>query len=95
MALTPSPTFTVVIANLPPQWQGVPTITFTQGLAATISIAAFVTDPNGNPLTVTLNSPVLPPGVTYDAGNKRFVYDGVGSVGTGSGNVLTADDGQL
>jgi len=94
MAKTLSPAFAVAVANLPPVWQGVPTITFTQGIASTISIAAYVTDPNGDALVITLNSAGLPPGVSYDAGNKQFVYDGMGAVGATSGNVLTADDGR-
>jgi len=95
MARTSSVAFTVTVANLPPVWQGVPTITFTQGVASSVSIASYVTDPNGDPLTITLSPPaLLPPGVTYDAGNKRFVYDGVGAVGLTSGNVLIADDGK-
>jgi hypothetical protein len=36
----------------------------------------------------------LPAGVTFDAASKRFVYDGVGAVGSTSGHVLTADDGR-
>ena len=94
MARTSSVAFTVTVANLPPVWQGVPTITFTQGVASSVSIAGYVTDPNGDALTITLSSAALPPGVTYDAGNKRFVYDGVGAVGLTSGNVLIADDGR-
>jgi hypothetical protein len=77
-------------------WQGVPTITFTQGVASNVSVAGYVSDPNGDALAITLSPPgLLPPGVTYDAGNKRFVYDGVGAVGLTSGNVLVADDGRL
>ncbi len=94
MARASSSAFTVTVANSPPLWQGVPTITFTQGVASNVSIAGYVTDPNGDPLTITLNSAALPPGVSYDAGNKRFVYDGVGPVGLTSGNVLVADDGR-
>ena len=82
------------VGNLPPVWQAVTTVTFTQGIASSVSIAAYVSDPNGDGLTITRNSAALPPGVTYDAGNKRFVYDGVGAVGIASGNVLTADDGR-
>ena len=51
-------------------------------------------DPDGDPLTITKNSAALPAGVTYDAANKRFVYDGVGPLGFTSGNVVTADDGK-
>ena len=94
MARASSGAFVVTVANVAPEWQVVPTITFTQGIASTISIAAYVTDANGDPLTITWNSVPLPPGVTYDAGNKRFVYDGVGAVGITTGNMLTADDGR-
>jgi hypothetical protein len=45
-------------------------------------------------LTITKNSIALPAGVTYDAAGKRFVYDGVGAVGSTTGHVLTANDGQ-
>ena len=80
--------------NHSPAWQTVPSITFAEGVAASVSIASYVSDANGDALTITKNSAALPPGVTYDAGNKRFVYDGVGAVGNTSGNVLTADDGR-
>lgn len=76
-----------------PVWQALPTIAFTQGVAASFSIAGFVSDANGDALTITKNSAALPAGVTYDAANKRFVYDGVGAVGATGGHVLTADDG--
>ena len=94
MAKTSSGPFTVTVGNLPPAWQTVPTITFAQVVASSVSIAAYVTDPNGDALTITKNSAALPAGVTYDAPNKRFVYDGGGAVGITSGNVLTADDGR-
>jgi hypothetical protein len=64
------------------------------GVASSISISAFVSDPNGDPLTITKNAVALPAGVTYDQANKRFVYDGIGGVGSTSGNILTADDGR-
>lgn len=80
--------------NLPPIWTTVPTITFTQGVASIFSIAAYVTDPNGDPLTITKNAVTLPPGITYDSANKRFVYDGVGGAASTSGHVLTASDGK-
>jgi len=94
MAQTPSVAFTVTVANFPPTWQTVPTIAFAQGVASSVSVAAYATDTNGDPLAITKNAAALPPGVTYDAANKRFVYDGVGAVGGTSGHVLTADDGR-
>lgn len=65
-------------------------------MPANVSIAAFVSDPNGDPLTITLQLPDtgLPAGVTYDQANKRFVYDGRLGVATTSGHVLIADDGK-
>lgn len=80
--------------NLPPSWQAVPTITFTQGVRSSFSIAGYASDPNGNPLTITKNSAALPPGVTYDAASKSFVYDGVGAPASTTGHALIADDGQ-
>jgi hypothetical protein len=81
-------------ANLAPAWQTVPNIMFAQGVAASVSIASYVSDASGYALAITMNSAALPAGVTYDAANKRFVYDGVGPVGSASGVVLIADDGQ-
>src|SRR3979490_776311 len=42
--------------NLPPVWVAVPIITFTQGVASSVSIAAYATDPNGDALTITKNA---------------------------------------
>jgi hypothetical protein len=81
-------------ANLGPTWQTVPNVMFAQGVASSRSIAAYVSDADGDGLSITMNSVALPAGVTYDAANQRFVYDGVGAVGSTSGVVLTADDGQ-
>src|SRR2546426_3470478 len=65
--------------NRAPVWQTVPTITFTQGVASSISIAGYVSDPDGDALTISMNG-LLPSGVTFDAAGKRFVYDGAGTV---------------
>jgi hypothetical protein len=80
--------------NQAPVWQVVPNILFTQGVATSISITPYVLDPNGDALTITKNAAALPAGVTFDAVNKRFVYDGIGAVASTSGHVLTADDGR-
>ncbi len=93
-AAGPASTSSSPVANLPPAWQTVPTIAFTQGVASGVSIAAYVSDPNGDALTITKNNVLLPAGVTYDQANKRFVYDGVGAVGSTGGHVLTANDGR-
>ena len=84
----------VPTGNLAPVWLTVPTITFTQGIASSISIAAYVSDPNGDAVTISKNAAALPAGVSFDAANKRFVYDGVGAVGSTTGHVLTGDDGK-
>ena len=81
-------------ANRGPVWAAVPMIAFTVGVPATISIAAFVTDPDGDPLAIRKNAAALPPGVTYDSATKHFVYDGVGAVYETVGHVLSADDGR-
>jgi hypothetical protein len=71
-------------------WYTVPTITFTEGVAASISIAGYVS--NAGSVEIAKNSAALPPGVTYDAGTKSFLYDGVGAVGYTDGHVLTATE---
>lgn len=81
-------------ANLPPVWQTVTAVAFTQGVPSSVSIAAYVSDPDGDALTITMTSGTLPAGVTFDAAGKRFVYDGVGPLGSTSGVVLTANDGR-
>lgn len=80
--------------NHAPVWQTISTIAFTQGVAATFSIAGYVSDADGDALTILKNSAALPAGVTYNAANKEFVYDGVGALGSTGGHVLTADDGR-
>ena len=93
-ASAPASTSSSPVANLPPVWQMLPTITFTQGVATSVSIASYVSDPNGYALTIAKNNVPLPAGVTYDQANKRFFYDGVGAVGSTGGQVLTANNGQ-
>ncbi len=80
--------------NTAPVWTTVPTILFTQGVVSSFSIAEYVTDADGDALSIALNSVPLPAGVTFDAAGMRFVYDGAGPLANTSGHVLTADDGQ-
>jgi hypothetical protein len=87
-APAPAPSSKPVVSNPPPVWSPVPTITFTQGVPSTISIAGYVTDTQA--LTISKNSAGLPAGVTYNAATKSFVYDGIGAVGMTDGHVLTA-----
>jgi hypothetical protein len=82
----------LVPASAPPVWSVVPALTFTQGVASTISISKYVKSASGGPLAIALNSIALPPGVTYNARTLSFVYDGIGAVGSTDGHVLTASD---
>lgn len=82
----------LVPASTPPVWTTVPTLTFTQGVASTISISKYVKSSSGGPLAIALNSIALPPGVTYNARTLSFAYDGIGAVGSTDGHVLTASD---
>jgi hypothetical protein len=82
----------LVPASTPPVWTTVPTLTFTQGVASTISISKYVKSASGGPLAIALNNIALPPGVTYNARTLSFVYDGIGAVGSTDGHVLTASD---
>lgn len=81
-------------SNRAPIWKTVPTIAFVQGAPSSISISDFVTDPDGDAVTISKNAVSLPPGVTYDAPRKRFIYDGVGAATSTSGHVLMAEDGR-
>jgi hypothetical protein len=84
----------VVAVNHPPVWTTVPDLTFTQGVAQTLSIATYVSDADGDALAIAMNGITLPAGVTFDAANKLFRYDGNGAAGTAPGVVLTANDGK-
>lgn len=77
-------------ANLPPAWQIVPTQTFVQGTAKSIDLAGLVSDPNGDPLTLSLQGS-LPTGLTFSG--TKLSYDGVGPLGSSQVSIL-ADDGK-
>jgi hypothetical protein len=85
---SPTPAPAPAPANPPPVWSAIPPITFTEGVAATISIAGYVTD--NNALTISKNAAALPPGVRFDAASKSFIYDGIGRASVTEGHVLTA-----
>src|SRR5258706_15301339 len=57
-------------SNLPPVWQTVPTVSFTQGGASNDSIAAYASDPNGGAITITKNAVALSAKVTYGVAGK-------------------------
>lgn len=88
-----APAVETAAASRAPVWNEIPTITFTEGVASTFSVAAFISDDDSEALTILKNELALPPGVTYDPATKSFVYDGIGSAGVTSGHVLTAMEG--
>jgi len=90
---TPVPT-PVPAPNRGPQWLTMPAINFAQGVAARVSIAAYVSDPDGDDLAIIQAAGALPAGVTYDAAAKTFIYDGIGAAASTSGNILNANDGK-
>ena len=71
-----------------PTWTDLPTITFSEGVPASISIAMYFSD--AALVEIVKNSAELPPGVTYDVGTKSLVYDGTGPGGFTEGHVLMA-----
>ncbi|GGE87243.1 hypothetical protein GCM10008020_35130 [Massilia psychrophila] len=73
-----------------PVWLSIPTIAFTQGSPSSFSVADYITATNAAALTLTLNALPLPAGVTFNAVNRTFDYDGRGAVAATDGHVLTA-----
>jgi hypothetical protein len=90
---TSSNTASTQVQSAVPVWDSVPTITFTEGVAASFSIATFVSDADNDVVGITKNQAALPAGVTYDPATRSFVYDGIGAVSATSGHVLTATEG--
>lgn len=80
--------------NNAPVWATIPTVAFTQGVASSFSLESFVSDPDGDALTITMNAVTLPAGVTFDAVGKRLVYDGIADTASVDGVQMTADDGR-
>jgi hypothetical protein len=93
-APVPAPTPVPTPTNRGPQWLTMPAINFAQGVAARVSIAAYVSDPDGDDLAIIQAAGALPAGVTYDAAAKTFIYDGIGAAASTSGNILNANDGK-
>ncbi len=81
---TPTPT------PVAPIWSTVPTLVFTQGVAASISVAQYVSSSSSAALVLTLNSILLPAGVSFNAAAMRFDYDGAGALVISDGHVLAA-----
>jgi len=85
-----SPNFRVIVANLLPVWGTVPDIVNNEGEQATRDITTFVSDPNGDSLSLSLLGP-YPSGVTFD-GTTLTVAAGV-AVGEYTGLYFAANDG--
>lgn len=81
----------VVPPDHPPIIQPIPTLSFTFGRAQSISLMAFCSDPDGDPLTLTLSG-TLPAGIGFDS--KSLNYDGIGAVASALVNQLFASDGK-
>jgi hypothetical protein len=73
-----------------PVWLPIPPLVFTQGVASSISIAAYVSASDVKAFTLSLNATPLPSGVTFNSATYAFDYDGQGSMATSEGHVLTA-----
>jgi FtsZ-binding cell division protein ZapB len=82
------------LANRPPVWKIVPTITFTFGAPGFVDLNQYVSDPDADKMTFAANSILWPPGVTFDPILLRVVYDGVGALSSSPGHVITANDGR-
>lgn len=76
--------------NLAPVWGTVPTLDIVQG--GGVSIAGYVSDPEGDAMTLALSG-ALPSGVTFDAATGQFTASGSATVGLSGLLSVTADDG--
>ena len=89
----PAPTAPVTAPSQPPvasawTWASIPTLSFTQGVASSISISQYIVGENTAAAIVTLNDLALPPGVVFNRINRSFDYDGIGAVNTTDQHVL-------
>lgn len=74
-------------------WQPLPDISFTQGTASTYDVSGYVSNSAGLPMGIVLTSGSPPSGVTFDAANQRFSYNGTAPIDSASGLVLRATTG--
>ncbi len=80
--------------NDPPEWVATPNPVCNEGVASSVSIVPEnCTDPDGDTLTLTLQSGTLPTGVTLDDVNDELDCATNTSPGTTTGLVLGCDDG--
>jgi hypothetical protein len=93
-------TITIVFTNTAPVWvTPPPEITFESGVPASINISQYVTDKDGDKLTITLqqilDSVLTAAGVSYDPSTTTLRYDGTPVHQTVTGTaVFIADDGR-
>jgi Fibronectin type III domain len=76
----------------PPVWGSLPVIDFSQGTFSTFNLAPYCLDPQGLPLTFSLATSSLPPGVTL-AANGLLSYNGTSPDASTSGVSFSASNG--
>jgi hypothetical protein len=76
-----------------PIWQDIPSLTFTQGQAASIAISNFLNVERLAAFSLALNAESLPEGVTFNSVTQAFDYNGRGATADTTGHVLTATVG--
>jgi hypothetical protein len=92
-----SASFAVQVTNLAPVWVTTPNPEFMADVSSvfpptgTYQSNGYVTDADGDPLTITKNS-VPVQGLVWTG--SRFEFDGTGSAQVVGGHILTANDGQ-
>lgn len=92
-APVPAPISAPTPAPAASMWVDVPAITFTEGVASSISIASYLKVTNDAAVTLSLNAIPLPSGVTFNSSTLSFDYDGRGTETSSDGHVLTATVG--
>ena len=74
----------------PPTWSTIPNQAWTVGVPVSLNLASYCTDPDGNPLTFTLDR-ALPPGLTL---NGSIISGTPTATFASTSFVATADDHQ-
>ncbi len=68
----------------------IPDIAFVEGMPSSFSVATYISAENVAAFSLSLNAMPLPAGVTFNAVNRSFDYDGVGTPADTTGHILTA-----
>lgn len=68
----------------------IPDIAFVEGMPSSFSVASYISAENVAAFSLSLNAMPLPAGVTFNAVNRSFDYDGVGTPADTTGHILTA-----